>query len=103
MHESPGHIALLTAASRRLSCQLLAINQAIIRGMAQGTIAKLYAGASQLGYGALHTLTKLQHDYKDLDPSLKNYLNGSHHYLMAVGYRCVGVLTYLSLKMMHAV
>ena len=30
-------------------------------------------------------------DYKDLDPALKNYLNGGHHYLMAVGLRLAAV------------
>jgi len=71
----------------RVSCQLLAINQAIIRGMSVPLVAKLYSGASHLCTLALESLTGMQHDWNDVDPSIKNFCSGGCHYFLAVGLR----------------
>jgi len=54
----------------RTSCQLLAINQAVIRGMSVALVAKLYSGASQLCGGCLQQLSALQNDWNDGTPRI---------------------------------
>mmetsp|Transcript_17112 Transcript_17112/g.43114 ORF Transcript_17112/g.43114 Transcript_17112/m.43114 type:complete len:382 (-) Transcript_17112:294-1439(-) len=71
----------------RTSCQLLAINQAVIRGMSVALVAKLYSGASQLCTASLQQLTALRNDWNEVDPSLRNFVSGACHYFLAVGLR----------------
>ena len=74
----------------RTSCQLLAINQAIIRGLKVALVAKLYSGASELCASCFQNLQGLKNDWNDLDPSLKNFASGGCHYFVAVGLRLQG-------------
>mmetsp|Transcript_9721 Transcript_9721/g.22703 ORF Transcript_9721/g.22703 Transcript_9721/m.22703 type:complete len:368 (+) Transcript_9721:111-1214(+) len=68
----------------RTSCQLLAINQAVIRGMSVPLVAKLYSGASQLCGLSLQHLSGLNSDWNDVDPSLRNFASGACHYFLGV-------------------